>query len=207
MLCVTDLQPGLWDDESALDGDVLPETDEDVYQPTATPLDTVEIRRSARRKRSVVAFREGERTIVVAPQRMSQKDLDEYVRELVGRLDIRDQRGASHDALWRRTVRIVAEYFDHDVLAAHPVPVTVRWVTNQNGRWGSCTPGDGAIRLSHRLTRMPDYVIDCVLMHELIHLMVTDHGPRFTEIMARYPHLERASAYLEGYSLAEQGPR
>ena len=57
--------------------------------------------------------------------------------------------------------------FDHDVIEAHKVPVTIRWVTNQNTRWGSCTPADGAIRISHRLAGMPDYVIDCVVMHEI----------------------------------------
>ena len=52
------------------------------------------------------------------------------------------------------------------------VPASVRWVTNQNGRWGSCTPADRTIRISHRIQDMPDWVIDYVLLHELAHLVV-----------------------------------
>ena len=46
---------------------------------------------------------------------------------------------------------------------AGPGPTSVRWVTNQNTRWGSCTPAEGSIRLSHRLQGMPEYVVDYVL--------------------------------------------
>jgi predicted metal-dependent hydrolase len=208
-----DLQRSLWDDPVELPSDSLADDDRiespilaesDVYLPAPTSLDCVEVRRSARRKRSVIAFREGDRTVVVAPQRMSQRDVDNYVRELIGRLDARDRRDAAQDALMERAERLVACYFDHDVIAEHSVPVTIRWVTNQNSRWGSCTPADGAIRLSHRLTNMPDYVIDCVLMHELAHLVVSDHGGRFNELMERFPELDRANAFLAGYALGEQ---
>src|SRR3712207_9069916 len=57
--------------------------------------------------------------------------------------------------------------------AAHldgvPQPASVRWVDNQNRRWGSCTPADRTIRLSSRLRAMPEYVVDYVLVHELAH--------------------------------------
>jgi len=48
----------------------------------------------------------------------------------------------------------------------------VRWVDNQRSRWGSCTPADRTIRLSRRLQDMPAWVIDYVLVHELVHLHV-----------------------------------
>ena len=34
-------------------------------------------------------------------------------------------------------------------------PASVRWVDNQQRRWGSCTPADRSIRLSSRLRSMP----------------------------------------------------
>ena len=36
-------------------------------------------------------------------------------------------------------------------------PASVRWVSNQHQRWGSCTPVDGTIRLSDRMRGMPDH--------------------------------------------------
>ncbi len=189
-------QPSLWDESSEV-------FDEELVI-SNTDLTTVEIRRSARRKKSVSAFREKEKTIVVVPHRMAQRDIDAYVRDLVGRLDARDQKTASLDELERRARLLVKRYMDHDVITTHRVPVTIKWVTNQNSRWGSCSPADGNIRLSHRLREMPSYVIDSVLLHELIHLVVPDHSDRFYSYMNRYEDLEKASAYLAGYSLAEQ---
>ena len=55
-------------------------------------------------------------------------------------------------------------------------PSSVRWVSNQKSRWGSCTPGDRSIRLSERLQQMPPWVVDYVLIHELAHLLEPGHG-------------------------------
>jgi predicted metal-dependent hydrolase len=189
-------QPSLWDESSEVFDEVLVISN--------TDLSTVEIRRSARRKKSVSAYRENGKTIVVVPARMAQRDIDSYVRDLVGRLDARDHKTASIDELERRARQLVKRYMDHDVIGTHRVPVTIKWVTNQNSRWGSCSPADGNIRLSHRLREMPGYVIDCVLLHELIHLVVPDHSDRFYAFMNRFEELEKASAYLDGYSHAER---
>ena len=224
----TNPQPTLWDDpddiwndevdelsESDSASEILEVSDSHLSQDldqltdasndfvfTVTDLDSVEVRRSARRKRSVSAFRENGKTIVVVPQRMSQKDIKEYVRELVGRLDLREQRAASTSELLERARRLSLQYLDRDVIAQHPVPVIIKWVTNQNTRWGSCTPRDGNIRISHRVRDMPEYVIDCIVLHEIIHLIELHHNAHFYAYMDRYPELERAKAYLAGYTHA-----
>jgi hypothetical protein len=71
-------------------------------------------------------------------------------------------------------------------------------VGNQRRRWGSCTPADATIRLSDRLVAMPEYVVDYVLLHELVHLLVLDHGPAFEAWMQAYPRLAEARAFLAG---------
>ncbi len=58
----------------------------------------------------------------------------------------------------------------------------------------------GSIRLSDRMRGMPAYVIDAVLVHELVHLIEPSHSPRFYALLEPYPHTARASAYLDGYS-------
>ena len=66
-------------------------------------------------------------------------------------------------------------------------------------RWGSCTTSDGTIRISLRLNGAPEYVVACVLFHELIHLRVPGHWDDFAAYLQRYPERERAEAFLEGF--------
>ena len=194
-------QPSLFDsDEPSSQASSDPV--EFVYQ--RTDLAKEEVRRSKRAKRNITAYRDNEKTVVTVPTRMAKRDIDAYVVELVNRLDDRDERLSSQKLLEQRARQLSVKYLDQDLFQTHSVPVTIRWVTNQNSRWGSCTPADGAIRLSHRIQRMPNFVIDSVIFHELIHLLVTDHSAAFYELMQRYPDHEKAKAYLDGYSHAQQ---
>ncbi|MFO6421777.1 M48 family metallopeptidase [Hylemonella sp. W303a] len=58
----------------------------------------------------------------------------------------------------------------------------VQWrklaLSNARTRWGSAS-SDGRIHLNWRLMHMPLPVIDYVVVHELSHLRVMDHSPRF----------------------------
>ena len=161
----------------------------------------VEVRRSQRRRRTVSAYREGERVVVLIPDRFSRAEETEWVARMLARLAAREERIRRTDnELLIRARRLIGRYLaDH---AEQAVPASVRWVTNQNGRWGSCTPDDGTIRISHRIQEMPDWVIDYVLLHELAHLVVPSHNARFWQLVGRYPKAERARGYLEGISAA-----
>ena len=161
----------------------------------------VEVRRSQRRRRTVSAYRDGERVVVLIPDRFSRAEETEWVERMLARLSAREERiRRTDEELLARARRLSARYLaDHAVRVA---PTSVRWVTNQNGRWGSCTPDDGTIRISHRIQEMPDWVVDYVLLHELTHLVVPSHNTLFWELVSRYPKAERARGYLEGISAA-----
>ncbi len=161
----------------------------------------VEVRRSQRRRRTVSAYRDGERVVVLIPAQFSRAEEREWVDRMLERLSAREQRSRRTDsALQARAARLAQRYLPEH--AASVRPVSVRWVTNQNGRWGSCTPADGSIRISHRVQEMPEWVIDYVLLHELAHLVVPSHSLAFWDLVARYPKTERARGYLEGVSAA-----
>jgi predicted metal-dependent hydrolase len=157
----------------------------------------VEVRRSQRRRRTVSAYRDGERVVVLIPDQFSRAEESEWVDRMLARLAAREERaGCSDDELLVRARRLIDRYLSEH--GERAVPASVRWVTNQNGRWGSCTPADRTIRISHRIQDMPDWVIDYVVMHELAHLVVPSHNARFWELVGRYPKAERARGYLEG---------
>jgi predicted metal-dependent hydrolase len=160
--------------------------------------DVVEVRRSARRRRTVSAYREGDRTVVLIPAQMSAREEERWVRAMLDRLESRERRSKPGEAeLAARAAELSGRY-----LGGRAVPVSVRWVTNQGARWGSCTPVDASIRLSDRLRGMPDFVIDYVLLHELAHLIEPNHGAGFWKLLESFPKLERARGYLDGFAAA-----
>ncbi len=107
------------------------------------------------------------------------------------------RRGGSDAELMARAAALSDRYLD-----GRAVPATVRWVTNQNSRWGSATPAERTIRLSDKLRGMPGWVVDYVLLHELSHLLVASHGPTFWALLHGYPQLERAKSFLDGVAYA-----
>ncbi|ACZ90999.1 MULTISPECIES: M48 family metallopeptidase [Streptosporangium] len=165
------------------------------------PPETVEVRRSSRRRRTVSAYRDGEKTIVLLPAGLSSTDEEQWVRRMLDRLAAKEQRRRpSDDDLLERASELSSRYLD-----GRAMPSSVRWVDNQQHRWGSCTPDHGTIRLSTRLRGMPSWVVDYVIMHELVHLLVPSHGPRFWALVEHYPKAERARGFLEGFSMAANG--
>jgi predicted metal-dependent hydrolase len=158
----------------------------------------VEVRRSSRRRRTVSAYRDGERIVVLIPAAMSRREEAEWVEQMVARLERSERRRKpSDEELLKRAVGLSDRYF-----GGLAVPESVRWVDNQSARWGSCTPGDRSIRLSARLQGMPSWVVDYVLVHELAHLFEPHHNARFWGWVDRYAQAERAKGYLLGWSAA-----
>jgi len=158
----------------------------------------VEVRRSKRRRRTVSAYRDGERIVVLIPASMSRKEEAEWVETMVAKVE-RSERQAvpTDDELWDRALWLNDRY-----LGGLATPHTVRWVSNQKQRWGSCTPADRTIRLSERLQGMPPWVVDYVIVHELAHLLEPGHDAAFWGWVDHYPHAERAKGYLLGWSAA-----
>jgi predicted metal-dependent hydrolase len=186
-------------------------TDERMNEPEQLPLGVpvpprVEVRRSARRRRTVTAYRERDAIVVLVPQRMSRTEERAFVDDLVRKVLAREARAAARhgDGQLIERARQLAQLYLAPRLGEAPEPRMVGWVTNQQRRWGSCTPATRAIRLSHRLRPMPAWVIDYVLIHELAHLVEPTHSAAFWRLVAGYADAERAKGYLEGY-LAGQG--
>jgi len=164
----------------------------------------VEVRRSRRRRRTVSAYRDGETIVVMIPARFTRSEEREWVAAMVERVEAAEaRRQLSDDDLVARSAELSDTY-----LGGAARPVSVRWVTNQTRRWGSCTPSDRTIRLSSRLQGLPSWVIDYVLLHELAHLIEPGHTPAFWGLVSQFPECERAKGFLEGLAAAEaQRPR
>ena len=155
--------------------------------------------RSTRRKKNISAYRQGGRIVISIPARMSKADERAMVPEMVAK--IRAQEAAatmSEESLSIRAGELLSRLAPEITVR----PLSVNWRAMRE-RWGSCTGADRSIRISDRLKGAPEHVLDFVLFHEAIHLQFFDHGPRFKELLARFPEEELAEAYLRGYEAAE----
>ena len=125
---------------------------------------------------------------------MPEAELRRHVATLVAKLE-RRQLAEAID-LEARAASVAARY-------RLPRPTSIRWVENQGARWGSCTPAEGAVRVSARVARFPLWVVDYVVVHELAHLAEGGHGPAFWALVNRYPKAERARGFLIAKGMEE----
>lgn len=147
----------------------------------------VEVVRSKKRKKTAQAYIVEGRLRVLIPAGMEPEAEAGLVDDLV-RKTTRRMSSADVD-LHVRAMKLVKEF-------GLPEPANIEWSNRQLRRWGSCTVSEGRIRISDRLASMPTWVLDWVILHELAHLAVPNHGPRFQDIVSKYQLGERAEGYL-----------
>ena len=152
----------------------------------------IRVVRSAKRKKTVSARVTDGVLEVRAPAHLTDADLAPIIEQLRGRLREQRKKATLDDALLQRRAReLNRQCFDGQLGWT-----SIRWVTNQHKRAGSCTPSQGTIRISHRVADMPAFVRDYIIVHELAHLQEPNHSNRFWALVNRYPRAERARGYL-----------
>ena len=160
----------------------------------------VRIVRSARRTRTISARQEGDTMVLYLPTGLSPEEEQRWVDRMREKLERTKARQTlnSDDALRERADALNREYFDDKLAVAE-----IRFVTNQNHRFGSCTPSTATIRLSYRLSDMPSWVLDYVIVHELAHLIQPNHSAHFWKLVNRYKLTERARGFLMARGMEE----
>lgn len=163
----------------------------------------VQVVRSARRKRNLaVAWLGPDLLEARAPEHLSCRRIEAMVGSLLPRLErarARANARGSDQELEERAQRLNGAFFEGELCWQ-----SIRFVSNQRKRAGSCTPGVGAIRISDRLKGAPAWVLDYVIVHELAHLLEANHSAAFWALVDRYPRAARAKAFLQGMAFGLQ---
>ena len=160
----------------------------------------VRVVRSARRKKTISGAWKQDTMVVSVPAGLTESAERMLVDDMVKKVKRKVDRGTGVDADAQLLAR--AHAMDAELFARRANPVSVRWVSNQNTRWGSASLASRRIRLSEKLRLMPQWVQDYVLAHELAHLVEPrdGHGPRFKAALDRYPRVHDAKIFLAGVS-------
>lgn len=160
----------------------------------------VRIVRSNRRKKTISSQWRENRLVVQVPAELNESTERAFVDEMLKKYRARKSREsalATEDSLMDRALALDATY-----LGGLAKPLSVRWVNNQNKRWGSATPYQRSIRLSAKLKYAPLWVQDYVLVHELAHLVTPGqgHGQEFQQLLNRFARRAEADQFLAGFS-------
>lgn len=104
---------------------------------------------------------------------------------------------ADLDKLYRAEIKRVLP----DVIARMEAAVGVSaagWqLRAMRTRWGSCTPKTRKIRINVRLAAYPPECLEYVVAHELTHILVPNHSPKFHELVQRvFPNEKEIRAVL-----------
>ena len=177
--------------DAALNADLSP-------VPEALPQLPIRVIRSPKRRKTAAAKLLPDCIEVRVPEGMTPDAEAEMVGSLVIRIERKRAAEAGGLNLAERATTLALRY------GLQP-PESVTWA-EQNDRWASCTSARGTIRISTRLARVPGWVLDAVIVHELAHLTEPNHSSAFWELANRYPRQERASGFLEAMSAGHCDP-
>ena len=175
------------------------------------PSDSPEVivQRSARRKKTVSAHFSGDTVILAVPQSATRREVEQWKTTLVPKIVAKRDRARQNarrrgtdEALWH-----MAQELSDTYLNGQAQPTQVKWSTRQNTRWGSATPSTGVIRISTRLATVPEWVLETVVLHELVHLLEAQHNDRFWSLARRHPKARDAAQFLDGVAWADTNPR
>lgn len=127
---------------------------------------------------------------VLAPATISDAALKVHIEELKCKLLRKSDAKGDHHLEER--ARIMNERYFSGILSWK----SIGYSDNQERRRGSCNCTARTIRISSKLSHLPQWVEDYVIVHELAHLIEPNHGKNFKALVKRYPLAERAIGFL-----------
>jgi predicted metal-dependent hydrolase len=163
----------------------------------------IKIIRSPKRKRTVSAQLNQGVLSVKAPAGISDGDLEKVISRLKKRII---NSKLKRDLNVKEDLREVAERLNRKYFGGRLKIESLEYSTNQNSRFGCYNVKTGKILISHRLAKMPDWVRDYVIVHELAHLIIPNHSRAFQDLVAKYNLKERATGYLMAMGYQEEEP-
>lgn len=157
---------------------------------------SVILNRNGRAKRmSIVVTTSGDVRITL-PCRGTVRQAEEFLREKSDWIAARRRRaslirlsqkeliGDGPPPSRKNAEEVLRKRLDH-LARKYGFPLNKVTIRNQKRRWGSCS-ADNNISINEKLARLPDRLIDFVLLHELVHTRIKNHAKEFWLELGKY---------------------
>jgi predicted metal-dependent hydrolase len=103
------------------------------------------------------------------------------------------------ERFYRRAARAEVRHRLERATAITGRPYVDLAIRGQRTRWASCSP-EGRMSFNWRLLLAPERVLDYVIWHEVCHLEILDHSPRFWALLERrWPEYREDREWLRRY--------
>jgi len=159
-------------------------------------MDTYEIIRSRRRTLALEITRDC-RVVVRSPRALSRERIDAFVQQHADWIAVHLERQrlraetlppvpTKHeiDALKRKARDILPPKVAEGSKKMGVSPTGIK-ITSARTRYGSCS-GKNSLCFSCFLMNCPEPAVDLVVVHELCHIRVKNHGPQFYALLGKY---------------------
>ena len=68
----------------------------------------------------------------------------------------------------------------------------------QQANYGSCIPSKKILHFSNRLIMLPEDKVDAIIVHELCHIIHSNHNKEFYELVKKYiPNYDEIDKWLK----------
>ncbi len=168
----------------------------------------VDLKRDKRLKKSSRWERQpGGSILLRVPYRLPKFRIGSLINQVASQLEKAGKKRTHHSD---SQLHARAEAINRQLFGGKIQWNAIRWVSNMQARLGSCTQGgatDGQIRISERIKNWPDWVVDYVIAHELMHRRHPGHTKEFwDELKTAFPLTEQARGFIKGVDFARGLP-
>jgi predicted metal-dependent hydrolase len=154
----------------------------------------VDVRRS-RRKTLSISVDEDLRVVVKAPLFLSDREINvflekhrKWIEKQLARQRERKENARSFSPEETKALKMQARQLAEELIQKYAPQMGVKptglKITSAVTRWGSCS-GKNSICFSYRFALLPKEAAEYIVVHELAHIRVKNHGPRFYEQVRR----------------------
>ncbi|MEW6103469.1 MAG: M48 family metallopeptidase [bacterium] len=159
-----------------------------------------EVIKSNKRRKTVYAKIIEGKLYIYLPEGLCEHEEKKWVDKMLMWAEDQKKKRELNDST---NLEKLSEKLNREYLGGRAKWASIEYVSNQKRIFGSCSVKSGEIRISDKLAKMPDWVRDYVVLHELAHLIYPDHSKPFWRLVNQYRLTERARGYLMAVHLEQ----